>query len=106
LSLSLGIPAEELEERISNRGFMEYMALASIEPFGEDAADLRAGIIASVIANANRDRKKRAQPFTPLDFMPFAERSQTELSSAKPVDAHALSAQIKAMFKHPSVKNF
>jgi hypothetical protein len=51
------------------------MAYASIEPFGEERADVRAGIIASVIANVNRDRKKRPEPFSVQDFMPFIERT-------------------------------
>lgn len=55
--------------------------LDSINPFlGPERGDLRAGIIASLIANVNRDAKKKPQPFTPVDFMPFAkepERPQT-----------------------------
>lgn len=47
------------------------MAYYKIEPFGEERADLRAGIIASVIANANRDSKRKA--FEPKDFMPRFE---------------------------------
>ena len=31
--------------------------------------DLLIGVLASVLANIHRDRK--AQPFTPLDFMPY-----------------------------------
>jgi hypothetical protein len=79
------------------------MAYAGIEPFGEEAADLRAGIIASVIANVNRDRKRKPDPFTPLDFMPFAERP-TAQASARPVNADLLSTQIKALFGKPAVK--
>lgn len=41
-----------------------------MEPFGEERADLRAGIIASTIANANRDPKRRRKPYKPEDFMP------------------------------------
>jgi hypothetical protein len=36
----------------------------------ERRADLRIGILASLIANANRDPKKRQQPFTAFDFFP------------------------------------
>jgi hypothetical protein len=46
------------------------MAYAKIEPFGEERADLRAGIVASTIANVNRDPKRRVKPFTPDEFMP------------------------------------
>ena len=71
--MALGKNIAEVEE-FSSRDVAEWMAYASIEPFGEERADLRAGIIASVIANVNRDPKKRATPFTPQDFMPFVER--------------------------------
>jgi hypothetical protein len=45
------------------------MAFAQLEPFGDAREDLRMGIVASVIANANRDPKKQKRPFTPKDFM-------------------------------------
>lgn len=48
-----------------------WVALNAIDPFGESRADLRAGIVASVIANVNRDPKKRSEPFRAQDFMPF-----------------------------------
>ena len=46
----------------------EWIAYASIEPFGERPAYQRAGIIAATIANVYR--KKEAKPFTEKDFMP------------------------------------
>lgn len=54
---------------MSSAQLAEWMAYAKLEPFGEERADLRAGIIASVIANVNRDPKKQ-RPFKPEDFMP------------------------------------
>lgn len=63
-------------DRMSSHELTEWMAYASIEPFGEDRADLRAGMISSVIANTNRDPKKRAEPYEPIDFMPFAEKPE------------------------------
>lgn len=51
------------------------MAYYSLEPFGEERADLRAGIISSTIANVNRGKHK---PFKPTDFMPkFEQHKQT-----------------------------
>ena len=46
------------------------MAFYRLEPFGEERADVRAGIVASVIANVNR--RKGAKAFTARDFMPYA----------------------------------
>lgn len=36
---------------------------------GDDRMDLLIGVLTSVLANIHRDKK--AQPFAPLDFMPF-----------------------------------
>lgn len=55
------------------------MAYAGLEPFGEERADLRAGIVASTVANAARDPKTQRDPFTPQEFMPkFETREPTE----------------------------
>lgn len=48
----------------------EWMAYYRIDPFGEDRADLRAGIIASTMANVFRSR---GRTFKPADFMPSFE---------------------------------
>ncbi len=50
------------------------MAFYRIEPFGERRADLRAAIVAALIANVNRDPKKQREPFTVDDFMPKFEQ--------------------------------
>lgn len=44
------------------------MAYFAMEPFGEHAANWRAGMIAAVTANVNRPKNRRA--FTAEDFMP------------------------------------
>lgn len=43
------------------------MAYFGIDPFGEERADLRAGIVASTVANAHRSK---GRAFRPKDFMP------------------------------------
>jgi hypothetical protein len=55
---------------ISALELAEWEAYYHMEPFGEERADLRAGIVASTVANVQRDRKKKPQPFKPEDFMP------------------------------------
>ncbi len=55
-------------ERCDSRQFAEWRAYHQIEPWGEERADLRAGIIASTIANVNRGKGQKV--FTPDDFMP------------------------------------
>ena len=49
------------------------MASYEIDQRGGHYDDLRAGLIASTFANANRDSKKRPQPFGPLDFVGWSE---------------------------------
>ena len=61
---------DALLSRLSSRQISEWMAYYAIEPFGEERADLRMAILASLIANVNRDPAKRREPFTPAEFMP------------------------------------
>ena len=49
------------------------MALYRLEPWGEERADLRAGIVASTVANAMM-RKPDRTPFVPNDFMAYGKR--------------------------------
>lgn len=46
----------------------DWMIYYSIEPFPEERADLRAGIIASTLANVHRS--KNGKVFKPEDFIP------------------------------------
>lgn len=45
------------------------MAFYRLEPFGDERADLRAGIVASTVANSNRGKRGKITKAT--DFMPF-----------------------------------
>lgn len=81
---------------MSSREFVEWMAFYQIEPFGEERADLRAGVIASTIANANRDPKTRSKPFTPSEFMPtFDVEDEDDL---EPLPPEELAAKFDAIF--------
>lgn len=60
----------------------EWMAYFELDPWGEERADLRSGIIASTLANINRGRNTPA--FSPLDFMPYTR-----------VDRHISEAEIE-----------
>lgn len=59
---------------IPSRLLSEWMLFAQIEPFGEERADRRAGIVASTVANVNRDPKIRREPWRADDFMPQYDR--------------------------------
>ena len=68
-----------LAEMTSNQ-LSEWMAYAQLEPWGEERADLRAGIIASTQANSMRGKK--GKPFKPQDFMPRYEPEDEEATAA------------------------
>lgn len=61
-------PNEVLSKHTS-RELTEWAVFLGLEPRGEKRADLHAGIVASTVANANRDPKKD-RAFKPEDFMP------------------------------------
>ena len=58
-------------ERIPSTLFDEWLAYFNIEPFGEMRAELRNGLLCSIIANTNRDPKKIPTPFKTIDFMHY-----------------------------------
>lgn len=74
----------ELLDTISSRELTEWQAYAQLEPFGEERADLRSATNTMVLANANRDPKKQARPYTIEDFMFFRDEAEKpELSQAE-----------------------
>jgi len=79
LALALGMTVAELGQRMSSAELTEWMAFFSLEPWGTEVEDWRAAMVASVIANVNRDPKKR-KPYEPKDFMPRYEPQVQEQS--------------------------
>jgi len=77
LALALGESnPDAMLARMPHRVFLEWIEYTRIEPFGEERADLRAGIVASTIANCLA-RKKGQPAFEVKDFMPnFAPPKQ------------------------------
>lgn len=65
--------------RITSRQFSEWMAYAQIEPFGEERADLRMGVLASLVSNMFR--KAGTTAAKPEDFLLFADRDPPEPDS-------------------------
>ena len=53
--------------RCNSRQYAEWQAEYQLDPWGDERADLRMGIIACTIANVNRAKGKA---FKPGDFMP------------------------------------
>ena len=79
----------ELLRRISSAELSEWAAYYALEPFGEERADLRSGIVAATVANASRSEKQ--QPYSPADFMPQfdAERVEEAEEPEEPEDPQA-----------------
>lgn len=76
LALGLGMTISELRLRMTSRELTDWRAYYHLEPFGEERADLRSGIVASTIANVNRG--KDVKPFSPADFMLFKPKKEEE----------------------------
>lgn len=85
LALALGHPYPRIMLRqMSAVTFVDWQRYASLEPFGEERADLRAGIVASTIANCLAGREGKA--FSPEDFMPLLKRSERVEAEEKTPD--------------------
>lgn len=78
--------------------FTEWQAFYQLEPFGDLIADMRHGVASSVLANVNRDREARREPYQAHDFIHWGE-STKKAEEAEPVlleDAVAQSNLIRA----------
>ena len=78
-------------ENISSKLLTEWMAFFSLEPFGYEAELHGSAITSSVIANVNRDSKKKSDPFTAQDFLPQEPES--------PEDKPSVFARLKEYLK-------
>jgi len=54
----------------------QFNALAERFISEQESLNYRAALVCSVIAEVNRDRKKRTKPFTPQDFMPKKKKAK------------------------------
>jgi hypothetical protein len=63
-----------LLEEMSAEAWVLWQLYYDLDPWGEERADLRSGMIAAMIAETNRDKKKRRKPYTPKEFMPEFDR--------------------------------
>lgn len=80
-----------MARRLSARELAEYEALDRLDPFGPERGDLRMAILASLIANVNRDPKK-TKPFKPLDFMPYVPEAEKQAAERRDLEASILAA--------------
>lgn len=64
----------------SSRELSAWMVYDSIEPIGARRLDVLAAMLMALLANVNRNPKKRRKPFKPDDFMPEWWREPREQS--------------------------
>lgn len=60
----------ELQQRMGAGEFAEWAVFLSIEPIGALRDDLHTAMLMTLLANANRDRKKKPKPFALTEFLP------------------------------------
>jgi hypothetical protein len=63
----------EMLARIDSAELTEWRAFYELEPFGDLIADQRHGIATAVLANVNRDSKRKPDPYVAADFIPWHE---------------------------------
>jgi hypothetical protein len=86
LALQLGYPHPDiLLAQLSSSQISEWMAYASIEPFGEFREEIRHGRIMHLLDMAHF---KRDKPLSPIDFMNFID--QPEEKELDPEKAYEL----------------
>lgn len=79
LARTLGATFGELCDRMTSEEFALWRAEYAREPWGDIRGDLRAGIVASTIANfAGRTLDKNAQRSTAADYMPRFDAQAAE----------------------------
>lgn len=88
----------QLLAEIDSAELTEWFAYYTLEPFGELIADQRHGIATSVLANINRDPRRKKDAYKPSDFIYWHEANRIK-ENPLPQDPEARAeAMITAMF--------
>ena len=72
-----------LLRELDSHQIAEWMAYSQLEPFGDQEAFWRSGMVASTIANANKGKNTKA--FAPEDFMPKLKKPKQSIEEIKEV---------------------
>lgn len=78
LALKLGKTVQELYEQMGAYEFSLWAAEYARNPWGEERADLRMGILASAVVNVSGKTVKRGGEVKPSDYMPFQKKTDDE----------------------------
>ena len=83
--------------RITAQQLIEWMQYDIIEPFGEWRADWRSAEIVTMLANVNRDSKKKKEPYKTTDFLTkFGEPVEEERKPKQTVKQQVAIAKLIA----------
>ena len=85
-----------MSEEISDAELYEWMAFYRLEPFGDERADVRAGMVCAVVHNVNRG--KRGKAAKPTDFMPYHTAAEDRRKALDRPDPKDLSQKVRAIF--------
>lgn len=92
----LGVPHPDyLVEVLDARQLSEWEAFLSLEPLGEERADLRMANQMTLIANIHRDSKRKTSPYGLKDFLFDFEGREEKREE----DPQKLAEKIKHTFK-------
>jgi len=85
----------DLRRRMSAEEFTQWAAFYRLEPWGEARADLRSGVVASLLFNIHKG--KDTEPLSPADFLLFQDKeARTAETPAR--DGTDLQRRFRAMF--------
>lgn len=77
LALAFGEPdPDRLARAMPSSLFTQWAALYDFEPWGEERADLRTGILVANVLSALGAKREAGGAFRPVDFMPYAKRER------------------------------
>ena len=73
-----------------------------VGPLTPHRADWRAALVASMVANANRDAKKHPRPYSPEEFIPDWEKAA---GVKRPLTPREVADKAKAAFRGLAAKS-
>jgi hypothetical protein len=94
LSVTMGVPFHEVRQW-SAAEISLYQVYYRMDPWGEERADLRNGMLLQQTANMHRDTKANPKPFEIYDFMPYSKKPK-KVKKEKPGSEPA---GLRQMFK-------
>ena len=80
MALALGWSIRQVEA-LDATELDEWAAYYSVEPWGEERADLRNGILCALLHNQQLTKKNRNKAKKATDFMPFHEKQEGQSPS-------------------------